>query len=166
MGQMENEALFISNRFWNLMDECKPSLKKLECALEALDKEELENYYGLYRIFCERICDYSEGPAGLSEDGAEDLCIWVVSQGFEFWQTVINKGESLEKVYQLMLDSDNGRDTFLSKWDVAVINPVSRGHQNPRDIAMAVYEHRFGEDILEIEEIIMSRLDDILSDGL
>src|SRR4051794_28730205 len=102
---METQLIFTSHKFWNILKECKPSLKKLEQALESLDKEELENYYGLYQVFSEKICDYSNGPAGLSEDSTEDLCIWIVSQGFEFWQTMVTKEGYLENAYHLMCDS-------------------------------------------------------------
>lgn len=119
-----------------------------------MDKESLENFYGFFEILAMDLCDYTDGPflndeiGYLSEDGAEDLCVWIVSQGKTYWDSVLKEEKSLKDTFFVMSDVQVGKSEAAMKWKYDVVNPKYNGlgHQS---LAIALYQDRFEEDLLD-----------------
>jgi hypothetical protein len=151
----------IPDWFWNLIDSSKPDLKKLEKALEELEKEQLEDYYGLYKRASQEIRDPWDGPYineeidHLSEDSTEDLCDWIVSQGYDHWSEMDIDDESLAAVFHSMKKVEKGKKVKgCVNWNSNTKYP----YKTPKALALSVYEEKFGEDMYDHIDNIMDRV--------
>jgi hypothetical protein len=174
---MSAEVLPIPQWFWDLIDSSKPDLEKLVSKLETLNREQLENYHGFYASASNAVCEPWEGPyidgdiKNLSEDSTKDLCDWIVSQGYDYWYSIASlpeeqKEEALRKAFwdedKVSLGKEAGT---LVQWNYNTGNPAYKGYASPSAIAMAIFQTRYKESILEYEEEIYDRIDDLLREG-
>ncbi|MDY0816636.1 hypothetical protein [Kitasatospora purpeofusca] len=139
--------------FWEVLDATRPRLSALESWLESQPRDVLEAFALAYESAAESLADFSEGVSVdgdvWSEDGTEDLCRWVVGQGYGLWSPVVAGDLPLEEVARMYL----GRAPLLPEggtpWDGEVSDPAHRGYQSPGAIVQGVYRTRFAEDLHE-----------------
>ena len=138
--------------FWELLDASRPSLQLLVDALEARPKEDLVAFARAFEEAAEEVCDYWDGPVvddvPFSEDGTEDLCKWVVSQGRELWQQAVSKTIPLDDLVRLYWASGDSRDVAHPRWETTVNKAAYDGWRSPAAIVYAIFATRFGEDLL------------------
>ncbi|KOV38015.1 hypothetical protein ADK60_03165 [Streptomyces sp. XY431] len=137
--------------FWEVLDATRPRLSALELWLESRSREELEAFALAYESAAESLADFSEGVSVdgdvWSEDSTEDLCMWVVGQGYSLWNSVIVGDLRLEEAARMYL----GRAPLLPEgaapWDGEVSNPEHRGYQSPGAIVHGVHRTRFAAEL-------------------
>jgi len=120
---------------WTTLDSPRPETTRLGDALEAMSQDKLVAFARHYRDAAEAVCNYWDGPVidgeGLSEDGTEDLCNWIVSQGQAMWRQAIAAGPTR-------------LEPFVRKYEAQ-----GPAHYSPFGIACAVYERRFNGNLFE-----------------
>jgi hypothetical protein len=142
--------------FWNLLDEARPSLDRLASILENLSAEQLEAFQRFYSDAALAVCPYWEGPYSkrqkqhLSEDGTQDFCEWVVSQGLTLWKAAVSDKTDLSTLADVYLQAEyEGRPEY-PKWRAVEKQDEYFGWLGPACLAFAVYERRFGGNLYEI----------------
>ncbi|MFE2109445.1 hypothetical protein ACFXAF_26790 [Kitasatospora sp. NPDC059463] len=147
------EPEHIPDRFWDALEAARPHLSALEAWLGSQPREVLEEFALAYECAAGALADFSEGVRvdgdAWSEDGTEDLCLWVVGQGRGLWRSVLAGDPGLEDVAQLYLGRVAAGPGQAVRWDTEVSDPRHRGYQSPGAIAHGVYRSRFGEDLHE-----------------
>lgn len=139
--------------FWHVLHATRPNLSALESWLSSQPKQTLETFALAYLDAASELADYSEGVPiegqRWSEDSTEDLCQWVVSQGHEFWHSVLTgeKGGLAEAARAY--EGNPSACADLTDWDDEVTNPEHRGYQSPDAIVYGVYRTRFAEDLCD-----------------
>ncbi|MCE3229975.1 MAG: hypothetical protein K0S32_4526 [Bacteroidetes bacterium] len=173
---MNIDLIPIPSWFWEIIDNSKPDLIKLEQKLEQLDKETLENYYGFYKAASQDICEPWSGPfiddsiGHLSEDSTSDLTDWIVSQGYDYWASISALYEDEEAKEKALVEafwtedkvSKEGKHGSLVKWTYTISNPTYKGYQSPGYLPIPIYKHKFKLDIYDEEEKIFKRIDKLL----
>ena len=146
------ESEVIPEWFWSLIEAAKPSLVLLGERLEALSRTEIEQWQQAYELAAEAIVPYGDGPdmggevGVLSEDGTEDLCKWIVSQGRGLWQQEPRPTRP-EVVGSSYWRADQGVVPEYPPWSTTVANPEYRGYQDPSYIAYPIYRARFDAEL-------------------
>ncbi|KJY37052.1 hypothetical protein [Streptomyces sp. NRRL S-495] len=137
--------------FWEVLDATRPRLSALELWLESRSREELEAFASAYESAAESLADFSEGVSVdgdvWSEDSTEDLCLWVVGQGYSLWNSVIVGDLRLEEAARMYLGRAPLLPEGVAPWDGEVSNPEHRGYQSPGAIVHGVHRTRFAEEL-------------------
>jgi hypothetical protein len=145
--------------FWSVLASAGRNLNTLAQQLEKMSREELLEYAAEYQDAMEEVNPYcfdevswdrvseAVAAASLSEDGAEDYAMWVVSLGDAFFDEVCRTEHRIAMFFELFEESE--RRDGPNRWDLSVDRPEYRGSQSPFDIAAAVYAVRFGSDFLD-----------------
>ncbi|MFJ2061086.1 hypothetical protein ACIOMM_34920 [Streptomyces sp. NPDC087908] len=139
--------------FWEVLDVTRPCLAALEAWLESQRREILESFALAYLDAAESLIDFSEGVhvdgEVWSEDGTEDLCMWVVGQGRGFWHSVLTGERELTDLAQVYLGRPSPLGGEVIQWDQEVSASEHQGYQSPDAIVYGVYRTRFAEDLYE-----------------
>jgi hypothetical protein len=132
---------------WNVLDDCAPSLKKLESWLEAADRQDVFAYAIAYRNAAEALTEAVDElhTPEISEDGSEDFRNWAVAQGEATWRGALG---DLPAAYKRHIAGEN-------RWDDKVRNPAHRGFRAPWYIAVPIFEERFSEDLRECLDSVL-----------
>ncbi|MEU9927717.1 hypothetical protein ACH4F3_22975 [Streptomyces anulatus] len=113
----------------------------------------LEAFALAYASAAESLADFSEGVSVdgdvWSEDSTEDVCMWVVGQGYGLWNSVVVGELRLEEVAQMYLGRAPLLPEGVAPWDGVVSDPEHRGYQSPGTIVHGVYRTRFAEELHE-----------------
>jgi hypothetical protein len=147
------ESESIPDWFWSLIEVARPSLQLLIERLEALSQTEIAQWQQAYELAAEAIVPYWDGPdmggevGVLSEDGTEDLCKWIVSQGRGLWQQATAPNADLKSLVRLYWRANQGMVPEYPPWSKTVENPEYRGYQDPSCIAYPIYRARFGAEL-------------------
>ncbi|MGW0958484.1 hypothetical protein ACWD4K_05470 [Streptomyces gelaticus] len=143
----------VPDGFWEVLEATRPRLSALELWLESHSREALEAFALAYESAAESLADFSEGVSVdgdvWSEDSTEDLCMWVVGQGYELWSSVVVGELRLEEVAQMYLGRAPLLPEGVAPWDGDVSDPEHRGYQSPGAIVHGVYRTRFAEELHE-----------------
>ncbi|MFF2750276.1 hypothetical protein ACFVVA_32655 [Kitasatospora sp. NPDC058048] len=139
--------------FWEVLEAARPRLSALESWLESHSREVLEAFALAYESAAESLADFSEGVSVdgdvWSEDSTEDLCMWVVGQGYGLWSSVVAGELRLEEAAQMYLGRAPLLPEGVAPWDGDVSDPEHRGYQSPGAIVHGVYRTRFAEELHE-----------------
>ncbi len=139
--------------FWELLDSSRPSLLALARKLEQLPRDQLIAYAAIYKKAAQTLCNYWEGPVvdgmGFSEDDTEDLCCWIVAQGRRFYTEALRLRGHLEPLVRQYGASERGESSEHPPWFLDVANPGYSGYMSPSALPHAVFETRFGSDLLD-----------------
>ncbi|MFJ6621577.1 hypothetical protein ACIQOW_28885 [Kitasatospora sp. NPDC091335] len=135
--------------FWEVLEAARPRVAALEAWLGGRPREVLEEFAWAYATAAEELADFAEGVSVdgevWSEDSTEDLCLWVVGQGYGLWRAVVEGERALEEAARVYLGGE-------AAWDGDVADPAHRGYQSPDAIVHGVHRSRFGEELRERPE--------------
>ena len=86
----------ISNTFWDLIALAQTNRTSFRSALQGMSRDELYRFYWTYR-FAAGVLKFepyvNHFDPDLSDDGIEDVCLWVVGKGKEYYTGIINDPE-------------------------------------------------------------------------
>ncbi|MET7393043.1 hypothetical protein ABZS66_06040 [Dactylosporangium sp. NPDC005572] len=75
--------------FWSVLETHARSQASILAWLREAPEDEIVAFQLTYELAAEALTDYWDGPVvdgvRYSEDDTEDLCMWIVAQGREFW---------------------------------------------------------------------------------
>jgi len=136
--------------FWELLSSAQRSLRSLCRQLEALPRERLRAYRATFddaKASVDPYLDWNEASPHItdwpSEDGADDFAAWVVVQGREFYERVLQNPGRADEFLDLFRETEMRRRPELA-WDNRVDQPEYRGNQRADTIATSIYRARFG----------------------
>lgn len=153
-------------RFWDILDGARPSMAALRTSLEALDREGLENFYGFFESLAWDVRSdegtYVDDAIGyLSEDGAEDLANWVVSQGRAYWERIREDLSVLGPEYLRMSDVQAGRPSETAvKWELEP-RDSAYGRVGHLSLVVAMYAARFDASIFDVAGEVSERVESL-----
>ena len=155
--------------FWSVLASAHRNLNTLARRLEEMSREELLEYAAEYQEAMDEVDPYAFDEAtwdrvsdaveeaSMSEDGAEDYAIWVVSLGDGFFDEVSSAPERIATYFEAFEEAERGEGP--NRWDLDVDRPEYRGWQDPVSIASIVYQTRFGPAFFEDVEALRHRRD-------
>jgi hypothetical protein len=114
-------------------------------------QKKVEEFLTAYELAAQTLCDYWDGPVvdgvQYSEDDTEDLCNWVVSQGRDLWQCVVEGDIDIGTIASIISSREfHLLPVAIAEWTTTVGDPRHRGYQDPALIAQGVNLTRFGTD--------------------
>ncbi|WP_395842330.1 DUF4240 domain-containing protein [Archangium violaceum] len=140
--------------FWEVIERCKPSLATLSEWLESAKREDVENFQRFYLDAATCVAEAWNGPVvdgiEFSEDSTEDFTAWVVSQGRSVWQQAVDSSANQEALVREYWRVSEGEPSAYVAWSTEGVRGEYAGYLAPEAIAHAVYERRFGEDLLDV----------------
>lgn len=88
----------IPDHFWSVLAIAKQALDGYKDMLNTMTKEELYKFYWTYRYAMGvlKVAPYVNylNP-GLSGDGTEDVCMWIVAQGKDYYLSIIDEPKKM-----------------------------------------------------------------------
>ncbi|WP_194923311.1 hypothetical protein [Catenulispora pinisilvae] len=127
----------IPDAFWDRVGSAGPGDEGATAWLSVATASEIVEYQLAFELAAEELADYSDGPCVdafvFSEDDTEDLCLWIVAQGRQAWQSVRAGRESLAQAARRYLA--RRLDAESETWTAAGTS------------AYSIFHDRFGESL-------------------
>ncbi len=150
---------------WDLLARARSEREGLRPALQALDRQSLEEFIVRYHLASEAVCEPWDGPYieerdyHLSEDSTEDLTDWIVAQGNDAWEYA--RGPSVNWSQPLTLSSQPTahRDPEIPACHTVHAGNTESGWGAAKSVAMQLYYDRFGDSFYDRQDELLAKYD-------